>query len=63
MVDRVPKCSGYSSEYFDACGYSDDYCCGCEVGSCVYVYSHGEHVMGSYNKSKDSDSYYSVNYT
>jgi len=49
---------GESAKYFYPCWDGDNYCCGCEVGSCVYVYPDGKHVMGSYNEAEEADSHY-----
>ena len=49
---------GESAEYFNSGWDGDDYCCRCKVCSCIYVYSDGKHVVGSYDKAQEADGYY-----
>lgn len=47
-----------SAKHFYTGGDGDNYCGGCKVGSCVYVYANCEHVMGSNNEPQKADGHY-----
>jgi len=55
--------SAQSTEDFNSCGDSNNYGCGSKIGTGVYIYSHGEYVVSSNDKSQDSNSKYGINYT
>jgi len=54
---------GQSAKYFYARWDSNDYSCGCEVCSCIYIHPHGKHMVGSDDEAKESDGHHCSHYS